>query len=232
MMNSKYFQIMQCAGSNINFSARMRIPEYAAMNFTQQPRPSLTSRMRMRPLPGQILPWRNSRPRIYFHAFMSPGKMNNFTLFVPFCIAHFAVLWDNLIRITMNYKTIFKKYNPIVTAYLFGSRARGDFSSISDYDFAVQLDEKFPKHKHIDIKLALIGDLCSFLKSDDVDVVILNEAPLLLKHRVIKDRKILFCRSQLKRIRYETSILIQYLDEKDYEVSFAKGIFQSILEAA
>lgn len=132
---------------------------------------------------------------------------------------------------TLNYKKIFKKYPSIISAYLFGSRARKDFSPISDYDFAVQLDDKFDKKNYTDLKLDLIGDLCSALKTDNVDVVILNEAPLLLKHRILRDREILFCRSQLKRIRNETKILIEYLDEKEYEVAFAKGVFKSILEA-
>ena len=131
----------------------------------------------------------------------------------------------------MNYRKIFSKYPPIIAAYLFGSRARGDFSPISDYDFAVQLDKKTDRKKYIDLKLDLIGDLCRALKTDNVDVVVLNEAPLLLKHRILRDRKILFCRSQLKRIRNETKILIEYLDEKEYEVAFARGVFKSILEA-
>ena len=133
----------------------------------------------------------------------------------------------------MDYIKIFCKYPPIITAYLFGSRARGDFSRISDYDFAVQLDEKkIRKSKYTDLKLDLIKDLCGALKSDNVDIVILNGAPLLLKHRILKDRKILFCRSQLKRIRNEARILIEYLDEKEYETAFARGVFKRILRAA
>ena len=132
----------------------------------------------------------------------------------------------------MNHKAIFNKYPQIISAYLFGSRAREDFSSISDYDFAVQVDEKIPKTSYTDLKLNLIGDLCHNLKTDAVDVVVLNEAPLLLKHRILRDRKVLFCRSQLKRVRNEAKILIEYLDEKEYEMAFAKGVFKSILEAA
>jgi len=132
----------------------------------------------------------------------------------------------------MNYKKIFKKYPSIITAYLFGSRARGDFSKISDYDFAVQVNDKIKSKEYADLKLSLIGDLTRFLKTDDLDVVVLNEAPLLLKHRVLRDRKVLFCRSQLARIRNEAKILIQYLDEKEYEQAFARGVFKHILEAA
>lgn len=132
----------------------------------------------------------------------------------------------------MNYKKVFNKYPSIIAAYLFGSRARGDSSPISDYDFAVLLNDKTDKRKFTDLKLSLMGDLCAALKADNVDIVILNEAPVLLKHRILRDRKVLFCRSHLKRIRYETGILIEYLDQKEYEMSFAKGVFKSILEAA
>lgn len=139
-------------------------------------------------------------------------------------------MWHN--SDTVNYKKIFKKYPPIITAYLFGSRARGNFSQISDYDFAVQLSEKAKDREYTDLKLGLIGDLARLLKTDNLDIVILNEAPILLKHRVLRDRKVLFCRSQLARIRNEAKILIEYLDEKEYEQAFARGVFKRILEAA
>ena len=129
----------------------------------------------------------------------------------------------------MNYRQIFKKYPQIISAYLFGSRARGKFSPLSDYDFAVQLDEKFNRKKYTDLKLALIGDLCKTLKNDHVDIVVINDAPLLLKHRILRDRKVLFCRSHLKRIRNEADILINYLDEKESETAFARGVFNRIL---
>lgn len=132
----------------------------------------------------------------------------------------------------MNYSKIFKKHPSIITAYLFGSRARGDFSQISDHDFAVQLSDKIKSKEYTDLKLSLIADLARSLKTDDLDVVIINEAPILLKHRILRDRKVLFCRSQLARIRNEAKILIEYLDEKEYELAFAKGVFKHILEAA
>ena len=133
----------------------------------------------------------------------------------------------------MNYSTIFKEYPSIISAYLFGSRARGNFSKISDYDFAIQIDEsKLPKRKYTDLKLDLIGGLSKALKTDNIDIVILNDAPLLLKHRILRDRKVLYCKSQLKRVRLEAKILIDYLDEKEYEMAFAKGTFKRILEGA
>lgn len=132
----------------------------------------------------------------------------------------------------MNYKMIFSKYPEINAAYLFGSRARGDFSLISDFDFAVQLSDKIQKKHFTSIKLNLLGDLCRALKTDVVDIVILNDAPVLLKHRILRDRKILYCRSHLARIRFETKILTDYLDEKDFEMAFTKNIFKNLLETA
>ena len=138
-------------------------------------------------------------------------------------------LWDNRV---MQLSNIFKHIPGIDVAYLFGSRARGNHSKLSDYDFAVQINEAVKPGNHHQIKLLLIKALCRALKTDAVDVIILNSAPLLLKHRVIRDRKLLFCRSQLKRIRLETKILIEYLDFKEYETAFAKNTFKRILGAA
>ena len=132
----------------------------------------------------------------------------------------------------INYKGIFSKYPSIISAYLFGSRARGDYSAISDHDFAVQLDERTNKQSFTELKMNLIAELCHAIKADNIDLVILNDAPILLKHRILRDRKVLYCRNQLKRIRNEARILIDYLDEKEYEQAFARGVFDRVLEAA
>lgn len=131
----------------------------------------------------------------------------------------------------MNYKSLFKKYPSIISAYLFGSRARGNNTPSSDYDFSVHLDEKrLSRKKYTDVKLKIMADLNRALKTDKIDVVVLNDAPILLKHRILKDRKVIFCRSDLKRVRNEARILSDYLDQKESEVAYAKGVFEGFLK--
>ena len=49
-------------------------------------------------------------------------------------------------------QTIFKKFKDIKLAYLFGSQAKGNAGKLSDYDFAVYLDEQEANSKNSLIK--------------------------------------------------------------------------------
>src|SRR3989344_9118118 len=87
---------------------------------------------------------------------------------------------------------IFESYPEIKLVYLFGSRATGKAGPLSDYDFAVYIDEKDPI-KRFDIRLGLMGKISSKLKRDDVDVAVLNDIKgPELKFNIIKDGIIIF----------------------------------------
>lgn len=76
----------------------------------------------------------------------------------------------------------------VLDAYIFGSWARGDAQGHSDIDVAVYLQEEFfASAAFSDIDAALAADLMSTLGMNQVDVVILNQAPPLLYHRVLRD---------------------------------------------
>lgn len=111
-------------------------------------------------------------------------------------------------------KAIFKTFPRIKLAYLFGSKATGKESPLSDYDFAFYLDEK-NKQKMYDIKFALIDKISRLLKTDGIDVVILNltESPEM-KYQIIKDGKIIFERKPFK-VLIEPRILNEYFDFHD-----------------
>ena len=120
----------------------------------------------------------------------------------------------------MNVRTIqarLKKYftyspYPVQFAYLFGSHARGQALPYSDVDVGVYLDEP-DKGARFDIGLSLMGDLERTLHKDDVDVVVLNEAPPRLAYNIIK-HKPLYSRDERARARIETAILSRYFDER------------------
>lgn len=106
---------------------------------------------------------------------------------------------------------IFKNFPKIKLVYFFGSRAENNAGPLSDYDFAVYLDEKDTK-KMFEIKINIINQLTDFLKTDEVDVVILNtaESPEL-KYNVVKDGKLIYQKEPFK-ILIEPKILNEYFD--------------------
>ncbi len=99
-------------------------------------------------------------------------------------------------------------------AYLFGSRARGVVGPLSDYDFAVYLDTR-DSIKVAAIKQSLQITLSRFLKTDQVDVVILDTTlQPELKYNIITDGKLLF-EKPAYRLSLEPKILNEYFDFRD-----------------
>ena len=104
---------------------------------------------------------------------------------------------------------ILKNDQHIIFAYLFGSSATGTVTPMSDVDVAVYFNP------HTDIKrekFDLIGTLIEILKTDAIDLVILNTAPLTLTARVIQNKEILVDKSPFKRHAFESLVLRQYYD--------------------
>lgn len=103
-------------------------------------------------------------------------------------------------------------------AYLFGSRATGRARPGSDYDVAVLVDDEAlvaPRHS-FGTQAEIAGLLVDALRTDDVDVVLLNRAPPLLRHRVLRDGILLHARSEEERVRFARAALRDYLDAKYY----------------
>jgi hypothetical protein len=80
-------------------------------------------------------------------------------------------------------------------------------------DVAVLLGSGVPKERHGEVRVQLIGELMSAFESNDVDVVILNDAPPLLTYEgVIRGGRLLFEGDRLARIRFEVRAFQEYVD--------------------
>lgn len=108
-------------------------------------------------------------------------------------------------------KNIFK-VNHVIAAYLFGSRARGNPGPLSDMDIAVYVDSDKMRTGFFNLRLKLLGALNDFFRTDRIDLVILNEAPPLLAHRILRDGKVVFCGNHRRRQDYEVKAVLEYLD--------------------
>ncbi|MHC1605395.1 MAG: type VII toxin-antitoxin system MntA family adenylyltransferase antitoxin [Candidatus Methanofastidiosia archaeon] len=100
-------------------------------------------------------------------------------------------------------------------AYLFGSVAEGKEGKLSDVDIAVFLDESLRKKDMFNLQLKLASGLTTILKTDNIDLIVMNNAPLLLRYNIIRHGKILKHDMETK-IRIEKEILSNYLDMKYY----------------
>ena len=100
----------------------------------------------------------------------------------------------------------------VLEAYLFGSRARGRARPRSDVDVAVYIDEGRARDGVWGYRAQLSTELMRALRTDDVDVVVLNRAPILLYHRVLRDGVRLFSRDLRATTTRAGRALSRYFD--------------------
>lgn len=100
----------------------------------------------------------------------------------------------------------------VMEAYLFGSRARGAGQAHSDIDVAVFVDESQIEPGPFGYRSTLTAALMSDLGTNSVDVVILNHAPPLLYHRVLRDGLRLLSRDLRATTVREGRALSRYCD--------------------
>ncbi len=96
----------------------------------------------------------------------------------------------------------------ILFAYLFGSYASASCGPFSDVDIAVYVTGDNCAEKRLDI----LGDLNKILKTDELDLVILNDAPLVLRMNILKNCRLLSDSAPFLRHTYESITTRSYLD--------------------
>jgi uncharacterized protein YutE (UPF0331/DUF86 family)/predicted nucleotidyltransferase len=108
--------------------------------------------------------------------------------------------------------------SPVNAAYLAGSlSSRTSFGHLSDVDIAILLMDQIKADHFLDYQLYFFSELAKRLESESIDVVILNQASLLLKLQVIKYGQILFSRDEKQRVSFETKAVMDYLDFKKFD---------------
>jgi len=106
----------------------------------------------------------------------------------------------------------------VVCAYLFGSHAKGAACAQSDVDVAVLLDSGADGAlgPMVEIEQALRAALPGL----QIDVVILNEAPLRLRFEVMTTGSLLFDAHADERVDFEVTTQMLYLDWQRTERQF------------
>ena len=101
---------------------------------------------------------------------------------------------------------------PVLVAYLFGSHAVGRTGPMSDRDIAVLLEPGLTRPEHGRWQVELIGRLMDAYHSDAIDLVVLNDAPPLLRFEVIRVRHVLYNRDDEARVAFEVRTMQEWFD--------------------
>jgi predicted nucleotidyltransferase len=120
--------------------------------------------------------------------------------------------------------------SPVLFAYVFGSVATGRNRPESDIDVAVYLDPSIPSDRFLDVTLDLAQRLAAASGMSKIDLVILNEAPLALLGRIIRERLLLYSRDEPARVRFESLTLREFFDFEIHARALNQRLLQDIAE--
>jgi hypothetical protein len=118
----------------------------------------------------------------------------------------------------------------IAASYLFGSRAGSHPGPRSDVDLAIVLREELDDAARWRKRLDLTADACRRLGTDAVDLVVLEDAPTVLGHRVLARGVRLSDRDPRRRVQVAEGILRRYLDEAYLRRVLDAGLVQRLRE--
>jgi hypothetical protein len=102
----------------------------------------------------------------------------------------------------------------VVAVYLFGSFARGEEGPLSDIDLALLLNPRTARADLAPLALDYLIELNSLLGTDEVGFVLLNSAPLTLRHEVVRTGKVLVDNDPEARLDLEVRTEDLYMDFK------------------
>jgi uncharacterized protein len=115
----------------------------------------------------------------------------------------------------------------VLVAYLYGSHARRTAGPLSDVDVAVLLREDADR---LSRRLDLIATVAEATGQDAADVVLLNEAPVALGYRVLRDGVLLVSHDERARVRYAARTVDRYLDMAPMRRMYAEGTRHRLAE--
>ena len=116
----------------------------------------------------------------------------------------------------------------VIALYTFGSLAEGNLKPLSDLDFGILLSRSIDRKQRFDKHLDLIGTFTETLRTDEVDLVILNDAPLRFARQILATGKLLFCRDQNQLVDFIEKTTKRYLDFKPVREQFDKVFLEGI----
>lgn len=122
---------------------------------------------------------------------------------------------------------LFETMPEVQTVFLFGSYGTVYQTPLSDIDFAAY----YNREQTLKDEAALLNRLASALDTDQVDLVNLNKADLVLRFRVINEGRIVFERNPASTSDFMESVIRYYQDFAITMKKFYRDYDDSLREA-
>ncbi|MGH3821810.1 MAG: type VII toxin-antitoxin system MntA family adenylyltransferase antitoxin [Pseudonocardiaceae bacterium] len=102
---------------------------------------------------------------------------------------------------------------PVVFAYLFGSRAAGGAQVGSDTDIAILPSRGLSAQQRAALRNR-VAAIIEPVARGEVDVVLLDDAPLPVRGRILRQRQVLYSADEPLRVRWESLTGRMYADSR------------------
>ncbi len=119
----------------------------------------------------------------------------------------------------------------LAAVYLFGSNARGTATAMSDIDIALLLRPGVDASRYFPLRLQYIARIQEILRTEKVDVVILDQAPLHLAYEIVSRGVLLLDRDPHRRVSFEADRIGRFLDFKPFLAVQVQAIKRQLEEA-
>lgn len=107
-----------------------------------------------------------------------------------------------------NIPVFFSRTPEVLTAFLFGSYGTENQTALSDIDFAVLFNKKLKLEEEAEF----LTRLSELLRTDRIDLINLNKAPLSLQFRAVSEGKIIYERDYITTCDFIEKVTSLYQD--------------------
>jgi predicted nucleotidyltransferase len=118
----------------------------------------------------------------------------------------------------------------VTTGFLIGSQARGSAGPLSDVDVAVLHDPALTSAERLELRLSLTASVGAALETSEIDIVLLNGAPPLMRHEALRHAVVLVDRDPEARMEFQVRSLHDYVDTEPLRKLFARHLHERIRE--
>jgi len=115
----------------------------------------------------------------------------------------------------------------VIALYVFGSLVHDALKPLSDLDFGILLNYRLDKRQRFDKHIELIGVFSDIFRTDEIDLICMNDAPSIITFQILKTGKMLTCKNGPALTSFRERLVKNYLDFKcmrdAFDAVFLKG---------